>query len=1373
MRLRADGDRGGRSGGEGKQPQDTHARMATDCYSPIATSMPSVLRKPRDRRGDTGSKTPGGRSILFAQGAAISQVEVFDVENDDEYGDFERLEMTPGSLERGSRPSRRSMRSSENTATSYAYGLAAGTSEPEVLTAAGSPYTETLQVTAAGTRKLQSGLQQLVDADSHRFSDAHAEQEKGLVHTPPRNSVYGARRRHPISQDEDPGLVYETRPRKKMPIDPANSPYARDNYRSKTASQARELVQDLGAQQSQVARMLRDKGKEINPKTGRIGTAKWLKRRNLSITTLPVKQAHENEAICKLVFSSDGQRLITVSKRGSCKVFRTTLHDLASKAGGGLPSDIDQDSELWKEEGEVKGHPISCWSAAIEPAKATFFVVVGGDNIIRLFSEGVLDGPLEDTGLASVKDLRLALAARNAPSTGPVEVLVKRLRRVLQDNPAEARRLGVLENPGECRELEKLWVLTKEIVGADSFDLNSDKSKTYMRCFDCDLYPQPLQCGSSLLATGWSNGDVKWFIGRKSGRTKNAENVTFDQWEWVQYQKMQSSADALFGTKFSPSGDQFVTTSKDCSVCVFSYPRLGARWGVGPGFMSDNDNALFQRLPSSERASVQFELISRLPGHTAPVLSLGFHPSGEIFASGGADEIGMLWTFKSNEDTGQHRITTAKLGMSSNFDLYSRGRAPAATRRDDSQPEWNSVGFLAGHSNYVTACAFRFDGIVLATASRDCTVMLWRMPRHLSDRTHVSHHVWKPLQILKCRSEVSSLGFGRRACMSLLWAGTFNGELYSWDTDTLLPALQEELPDDLAGPHFDGLCTGGAYNLLGGALSRFEHTMFRPNSTTSRDWSRMSTPHDIPSARGSSAGIASEDVNGQPLDPARFALVDPWETRKVRAQTLHVGARNKSSHRAGIKSVIKMNDAVQDETLVDRALRLMQRTVEIVLQDEPVIGSLVEIDQSGLIALIDSCEDPLDANDCVKVLGRLVKELMPLIVDSKLRKVFPHHMLRHGRRNPEHLLFRREEIDFILGQHHLNHPPRGIKKVFKRLPPIEKNEKGQELAHSLVDERPQEARKCLFAKCLKVVAAQLTWSKRPERAAQKVTKRLLEGLDANVPLPNDDFTNYCCLLYNLPVLYHRVAKIVQEIHEESMSKNADVLAVEGKMTVQFCGRQEEVDTLCWWSGMQGIPHRSDRISLPLFAASTPTWIGVVFAPGVPYALKSFSVYLALGGKKGDQQEATRYIIPGVPDTSPSLPKGLSFCCKILEWNPSKKMPGRVLWEGPETCLETNHFQRFDFPLLEAGLRHESYEEVFLTLSTEACECQRKHGYAYVAGIGERSRGGRTPPSQIKKGVYTLSGRRAIGSQGGARLNEAWVKRSEEDLLACKIVYNHV
>ena len=167
---------------------------------------------------------------------------------------------------------------------------------------------------------------------------------------------------------------------------------------------------------------------------------------------------------------------------------------------------------------------------------------------------------------------------------------------------------------------------------------------------------------------------------------------------------------------------------------------------------------------------------------------------------------------------------------------------------------------------------------------------------------------------------------------------------------------------------------------------------------------------------------------------------------------------------------------------------------------------------------------------------------------------------------------------------------------------------------------------------------------------------LLIGLNSNVPLPNDDFNNYCCLLFNLNFLYRRVADIVQEIAKEKKSMNAEVLTIHpgqgaGKTSafVSFGGVEEEVDTLKRWNGLYDKPSVADRMQAALLSCNTPTWIGVIFSPGKPCTLRSFSVHVALGGGRGNV-EPTKYVIPGVPEWvhAHGSGPGVAFCCKICK-----------------------------------------------------------------------------------------------------------------------------
>jgi len=696
-----------------------------------------------------------------------------------------------------------------------------------------------------------------------------------------------------------------TRNRHPRALQALSARFGRDSLRSRNASNARQLVKDLTRVETEVARLLEDRGKEINPQNGRISTAKWLKRPEVGTEHLVVSQMHEDSIVCRLLFSMDGQRLVTVSSKGPCKIFRNTLEDLDNTAGAGLPANVDQGSELWELEQEIVGHPKQCFAAALEQTKADFFVVVGLDRVIRLFSEGVVNGPLSENGVAPLQELRLVLGRRQESSTGTLEEVIKRLRHVLRFEPMEARRLGVLENPEQCRDLKRTWVLASSHEGCiNEFARNLEHEECFMQIFDCDLHPRSSGPGTLLLGTGWANGDVRWYLARKGGKRQTENLIAYDSWEWVQYQRMQSSADAIFACKFSPTGDQFVSASKDWTICVFAYPRRGIRWGLGQCFLNAQADDEITRLESSEAADLEFQLVSRLPGHNAPILGLGFHPSGETIASVGADAIGMLWTLK--EPDANDDVCTGK------WNLLTRGTVAAAGQRKENR-EWNSLGFLCGHREYVTSCAFRADGVLLATASRDCTVQLWRMPRHFA-HSRVSHHLFKCIDKLKCRSEVSCIGFGRRACKSILWAGTFMGEVYSWNTETRLQCaadLQQGSEN-----HYGAFSSTHPLDELIGARQGARHVSTARTGSASGIWSRMSTPYDIAMKR-------EEENHEEPFEPIRFAAVDPWETRVCKAERLLVGAKKKGN--GTLRSAIKTGNREQDERLLDQVRSWIRR----------------------------------------------------------------------------------------------------------------------------------------------------------------------------------------------------------------------------------------------------------------------------------------------------------------------------------------------------------------------------------------------------------------------------------------------------------------
>ncbi len=97
-----------------------------------------------------------------------------------------------------------------------------------------------------------------------------------------------------------------------------------------------------------------------------------------------------------------------------------------------------------------------------------------------------------------------------------------------------------------------------------------------------------------------------------------------------------------------------------------------------------------------------YTLVSKLRGHMAPALGVAVHPSGKLMATCSCDQTTVVWS------------------------VPQRGQG-----HDDQSPDasrWQSVATILGHNDYVKACAFRTDGKMLATASRDrCAWVVCRL----------------------------------------------------------------------------------------------------------------------------------------------------------------------------------------------------------------------------------------------------------------------------------------------------------------------------------------------------------------------------------------------------------------------------------------------------------------------------------------------------------------------------------------------------------------------------------------------------------------------------------------------------------------------
>ncbi len=102
------------------------------------------------------------------------------------------------------------------------------------------------------------------------------------------------------------------------------------------------------------------------------------------------------------------------------------------------------------------------------------------------------------------------------------------------------------------------------------------------------------------------------------------------------------------------------------------------------------------------------ELLSICHGHGRWIWALAFNPTSDLLASGGSDGMVRLWTI-------------------------------ATIRDNESNTGGPSDYTLAGHTNTIFGLAFHPNGQILASASADCTIILWEIERKISIQTLGGH----------------------------------------------------------------------------------------------------------------------------------------------------------------------------------------------------------------------------------------------------------------------------------------------------------------------------------------------------------------------------------------------------------------------------------------------------------------------------------------------------------------------------------------------------------------------------------------------------------------------------------------------------------
>ncbi|MBI4683313.1 MAG: caspase family protein [Nitrospirae bacterium] len=120
------------------------------------------------------------------------------------------------------------------------------------------------------------------------------------------------------------------------------------------------------------------------------------------------------------------------------------------------------------------------------------------------------------------------------------------------------------------------------------------------------------------------------------------------------------------------------------------------------------------------------EKLKTLKDHSHDIRALAFSPDSKILASGGDDEDIILWNTATAEKIKSIEVSDSILSLAFSPD----GQTIAAGTEDEKVVLWNhesekKVRTLKGHSDEVYSVAFSPDGKTLASGSGDKTIILW------------------------------------------------------------------------------------------------------------------------------------------------------------------------------------------------------------------------------------------------------------------------------------------------------------------------------------------------------------------------------------------------------------------------------------------------------------------------------------------------------------------------------------------------------------------------------------------------------------------------------------------------------------------------
>jgi WD40 repeat protein len=518
----------------------------------------------------------------------------------------------------------------------------------------------------------------------------------------------------------------------------------------------------------------------------------WIKERN--------RLEGHSSFVWAASFSPDGKTIVSASADGTVKLWnldgslalslthgavgqasRLSVRDVSFSPDGKMIATAGEDStvKLWNSDGQLlrtlSGHTDGLWGVSFSP-DGKLLASASDDRTVKLWKT---DGELLRTfpkqsaflSRVSFSPDGKTIATAGGDKTVKLWELDGSLIKTLKGHSAEVCSVsfspdGKMIASASFDKTVKLWKLDgtplktlsghRDVVWSVSFsphgEIASASSDSTVKLWLPDGSPLKTLYGHTARVY-----DVSFSrLGKMMASASEDKSVKLWQLDSRLLRTLRGHGDAVKAAAFSPDGETIATASGDKSVRLWRrdgslIKTLNGHTGVvrGVSFSPDGRTIATASWDGTVKLwSKDGQLLRTLRGHSDGVSAVAFSPDGETIASASLDKTVKLWSSEGVLLQTFSGHTDQVYGVS-----FSPDGEIASASWDKTVKLWRRDGVLlqtlSGHKAAVYSVSFSPDGKMMATASEDKTVLLWRFDENSRSYTHyktlTGHHspVWQ------------------------------------------------------------------------------------------------------------------------------------------------------------------------------------------------------------------------------------------------------------------------------------------------------------------------------------------------------------------------------------------------------------------------------------------------------------------------------------------------------------------------------------------------------------------------------------------------------------------------------------------------------